>query len=158
MTARYLDLIEAQEQSCWILVYVWFPISSGHEVFPVHGISLTFVGPMARYCNGWKRIGQIHWDSPKHGFPSQPSPNQWKSRHMFYMLYASRYLLSNFTQNTVMLICLTLTWNTAWERDDSALASVGCWVLFLLPNCSMCSNSSAVLGWNIPHRNILIFS
>lgn len=39
-----------------------------------------------------------------------------------------------------------LTWSTAWEREDSALASVGCWVRFRFPQASMRSSSSADVG------------
>ena len=43
-------------------------------------------------------------------------------------------------------VCTPLTWNTAWERDDVALASVGCWVRFMFPLSSMLRISSAALG------------
>ena len=35
---------------------------------------------------------------------------------------------------------------TAWEREEVALASVGCWVRLRLPMCSMVISSSALLG------------
>ena len=40
----------------------------------------------------------------------------------------------------------TLTWNTACDLDEVALASVGCWVRFRFPISSMDNISLAVLG------------
>ena len=46
----------------------------------------------------------------------------------------------------MMMMVAAVTWKTAWDREDSALASVGCWVLFLLPDSSISSSCSAVVG------------
>ena len=49
-----------------------------------------------------------------------------------------------------MLTFLTLnyiiTWKTAWDLEDCAFASVGCWVRLLFPNSSIPSSSSAEVG------------
>lgn len=41
---------------------------------------------------------------------------------------------------------LLVTWKTAWEREDSALASVACWERLRFPRASICNSSSALLG------------
>ena len=43
------------------------------------------------------------------------------------------------------------TWKTACDLEEVALASVGCCVLFLLPLSSICSRSSADLGYTRQH-------
>lgn len=45
-----------------------------------------------------------------------------------------------------------LTWNTACEREEVALASVGCCVRFLLPLANISRSCSADLGWRRTQR------
>ena len=53
-----------------------------------------------------------------------------------------------FTLRLSLLVIRMYTWKTECERDDSALASVGCWVLFLFP-CAIRANrlSAFVIQW-----------
>jgi len=53
-----------------------------------------------------------------------------------------------FTLLLSLLVIRTYTWKTECERDDSALASVGCWVLFLFP-CAIRANRlfAFVMQW-----------
>lgn len=58
-----------------------------------------------------------------------------------------------------MLTFLTLnyiiTWKTAWDLEDCAFASVGCWVRLLFPNSSIPSSSSAEVG--LKRQGTLLF-
>lgn len=53
-----------------------------------------------------------------------------------------------FTLRLSLLVIRMYTWKTECERDDSALASVGCWVLFLFP-CAIRANrlSAFAIQW-----------
>ena len=71
--------------------------------------------------------------------------------HWLSLLYRQSKIQNGGLKSRLHTITITiygtLTWKTACDREDVALASVGCCVLFLLPISSMLRISLAVLGW-----------
>lgn len=68
-----------------------------------------------------------------------------------YLRRCNKNIIYLFSQSVHLRVSLSLsslflTWKTAWERDDVALASVGCCVRFLFPDASILNSSSADLG------------
>ena len=56
---------------------------------------------------------------------------------------------------TFLILNYIITWKTAWDLEDCAFASVGCWVRLLFPNSSIPSSSSAEVG--LKRQGTLVF-